>query len=59
MNKKIFAVAVAVYALGFLLLYLRRLFLGPLFIIAGLVLVPISILLAPEMIEKKKSKSEK
>ncbi len=56
MNKKIFAVAVAVYALGFLLLYLRRLFLGPLFIVAGLVLVPISILLASETIEKTKKK---
>jgi hypothetical protein len=56
MNKKIFAIAVAVYALGFLLLYLRRLFLGPLFIIGGLVLVPISILISPEMIEKMKKK---
>jgi len=56
MNKKIFTIAVAVYGLGFLLLYLRRLFLGPLFIIAGLVLVPISILLSPEIIEKTKKK---
>ena len=56
MNKKIFAIAVGVYGLGFLLLYLRRLFLGPFFIIAGLVLVPISILLSPEVIEKTKKK---
>lgn len=56
MNKKIFTIALIVYGLGFLFLYLRRLFLGPLFIIAGLVLVPISILLGGEQIEKPKKK---
>ncbi len=53
MNKKIFAIGFLVYGMGFLLLYLKRLFLGPLFIVGGLILIPISILLAPEEKTKK------
>lgn len=48
MNKKLFTIGLLVYGMGFLLLYLKRLFLGPLFIITGLVIIPISILLAEE-----------
>ncbi len=53
MNKKIFMVGLLVYGMGFLFLYLKRLFLGPLFIVAGLVLIPISILMAKEEKAKK------
>lgn len=52
MNKKIFIIGLSLYGMGFLLLALKRLFLGPFFIIGGLIIIPISILLAPE--EKKK-----
>lgn len=52
MNKKVFTIGLLVYGMGFVLLSLKRLFLGPLFIIAGLVIIPISILLAAE--EKKR-----
>ncbi|MEW6102807.1 MAG: hypothetical protein AB1630_03160 [bacterium] len=53
MNKKIFIIGLLVYGMGFLLLYLKRLFLGPSFIVAGLIIIPISILLAKEEKEKK------
>lgn len=51
MNKKLFTIGLLVYGMGFFLLSLKRLFLGPLFIVGGLVIIPISILLAQE--EKK------
>lgn len=54
MNKKIFTIGLLVYGMGFLFLFLKRLFLGPLFIVAGLVIIPVSILLAPE--EKRKER---
>jgi len=53
MNKKIFVIGLLVYGMGFLFLYLKMLFLGPLFIIGGLIFIPISILLAPQGKEKK------
>jgi|GEM_PF-3603840 len=54
MNKRVFTIGIIVYGMGFLLLSLKRLFLGPLFIIAGLVIIPISILLATEKEERAK-----
>lgn len=52
MNKKIFTIGLLIYGMGFLLLALKRLFLGPFFIVGGLIIIPISILLAGE--EKKR-----
>ncbi|MEW6006551.1 MAG: hypothetical protein AB1595_00100 [bacterium] len=56
MNKKIFIIGLLVYGMGFLFLYLKRLFLGPFFITGGLVIIPISILLAKESKESRDRK---
>jgi hypothetical protein len=61
MRGEIFGIGVVTYGIGFLLLYIigkagkeSLLFLGPLFIIAGLILIPVSILLAEEKRDRAK-----